>query len=103
MISVLLSLPVIVVVILRINTIEQNTAFKTGDGYTKIRGSLTATKFGVTLYLFLQCTPQNRRPLESIVAICLIRRIQVSDCHLSSMTKPSSKSHLISNYYSKVK
>ena len=46
-------LPVIVVVILRIHTIEQNMAFEAVESYTKISGSSAATKIGVKLLFVL--------------------------------------------------
>ena len=51
MIIVKTFLPVIDAVILQINTIAQNIAFKTGF-FFKISGSSAATRFDVTLHLF---------------------------------------------------
>ena len=60
MIIVKTFLPVIVLAILRIITIEQNIAFKTmgGGGYTKISGSSDATIFSSNTYRW-QCIDQQ--------------------------------------------
>ena len=49
-------LPVIVVVILQINRIEQYIALSKLQGYAKLSGSSAATKFGVKLRHMLWCT-----------------------------------------------
>ena len=46
-------LPIIVIVDLRINTVERSIAFKAVECYTKVSGSTAATKFGAKLHFFL--------------------------------------------------
>ena len=61
MINVKTFLPVIVVVILMVNTFYQNAALKAVEmlhqNVHQISGISAATKFGVKTHLFLQCSP----------------------------------------------
>ena len=65
-------LPVIVVVVLRIKTIESSQAFKAVERLHQIGGSSASTKLSVKLHFFYQCRAKNMTQNNTLLCFLLL-------------------------------